>query len=420
LTVTGLTNNTAYTFKVAAHNAVGWSVDSAASNSITPMGLPAAPTSISAAAGNAQAVVSFIGPGGPVDNYRATSTPGSFTASRAVSPITVTGLTNGTPYTFKAAAHNPVGWGPDSAASNSVTPTGGSTHTPGTPTWLKTVGNQIQTADTSQTVILRGVNMARNEWQGNTVWEALAIPMLDSWGGNFILRGFAADPVNSNNSTYMAGLDYYVSQGMAHNMHVAFVYRSDAIDGAQPGAPTAAAKTALPILASRYKNNPNVMFGLTVEPYGVTWATLRPTFETMVDNIRTAAAPSVPIVLIPGENYSQDISGAVSNPVNRTNIIYKPHCYQPASNYPAQWENARNSGLPVLIGEMAPAESATMTDMNTLYSYCQNNGVGWAAWWMDYSNQGTEALCISASDAGPTSPWGTTTKTAMLLTPALP
>jgi hypothetical protein len=97
-------------------------VDTAAAG-IAP---PGAPTIGTATAGNAQATVTFTAPGsqggGPITGYRATSTPGGITATGAASPITVTGLTNGTAYTFTVAAQNAGGFGPESAASNSVTP----------------------------------------------------------------------------------------------------------------------------------------------------------------------------------------------------------------------------------------------------------------------------------------------------------
>lgn len=62
--------------------------------------------------------------GGPTISYLATSSPGSITGRASTSPITVSGLTTGTAYTFTVVGSNPSGnstAGP-SAASNSVTP----------------------------------------------------------------------------------------------------------------------------------------------------------------------------------------------------------------------------------------------------------------------------------------------------------
>ena len=82
-----------------------------------------APTIGTATAGNTSASVAFTGISDPaVTQYRATSTPGGITATSATSPINVTGLTNGTAYTFTVAAGNALGFGPESAASNSVVP----------------------------------------------------------------------------------------------------------------------------------------------------------------------------------------------------------------------------------------------------------------------------------------------------------
>ena len=59
--------------------------------------------------------------GGAVTTFTATSTPGSFTGTGS-SPITVSGLTAGTAYTFTVNGANSTGTSPNSAASNSVTP----------------------------------------------------------------------------------------------------------------------------------------------------------------------------------------------------------------------------------------------------------------------------------------------------------
>ena len=89
---------------------------------------PSAPTGAAATAGDGQAVVSFAAPasngGTTITDYTVTSSPGSVTATGSGSPITATGLTNGTTYTFTVTATNSAGIGPASSPSNAVTPAG--------------------------------------------------------------------------------------------------------------------------------------------------------------------------------------------------------------------------------------------------------------------------------------------------------
>jgi hypothetical protein len=95
---------------------------------------PSAPTSISATAGNTQATVTFTAPtnngGSAITEYTVTSSPGGITATGTTSPITVTGLTNGTSYTFTVTAKNTVGTSAASTASTAVIPTAPDTTAP--------------------------------------------------------------------------------------------------------------------------------------------------------------------------------------------------------------------------------------------------------------------------------------------------
>ena len=99
--------------------------------------LPPAPTSLVATAGNAQVALSWTAPTGviaqaPINDYTVqvssnsgttwtTFSDGTSTATGA----TVTGLSNGTAYTFRVAAVNGVGTGAYSTASSAVTPAAG-------------------------------------------------------------------------------------------------------------------------------------------------------------------------------------------------------------------------------------------------------------------------------------------------------
>jgi hypothetical protein len=74
--------------------------------------------------GDLSASITFTAPttGGTASTYTVTSTPGSITGTGATSPVTVSGLSVDTSYTFKVKGSTSSGvFGPESSASNSVT-----------------------------------------------------------------------------------------------------------------------------------------------------------------------------------------------------------------------------------------------------------------------------------------------------------
>ena len=131
-TVTGLTNDTGYFFKVASVNDVGAGLYSANSSAVTPATTPGLPTAVVGVRGNGQVQLSWTAPvsngGLSVTDYTIQySTDGSSwqTFSHAASTATsatVTGLRNGTGYLFRVASVNDVGTGSFTATSSSITP----------------------------------------------------------------------------------------------------------------------------------------------------------------------------------------------------------------------------------------------------------------------------------------------------------
>ena len=132
-TVLGLASGTEYTFKVQASNATGTGPVSAASNGVTPSGGtgPSAPSAVTANPATSQALVSWTAPsstgGSAITGYTITPYIGAtaqtpVSAGASATSVTVTGLTNGTGYTFTVAATNATAKGPASPASSVVTP----------------------------------------------------------------------------------------------------------------------------------------------------------------------------------------------------------------------------------------------------------------------------------------------------------
>jgi titin len=143
--VSGLTNGTSYRFEVRAVNSIGTSA-ATMSAAVVPAGSPLQPVGVTASAGDGQATIFWtadddngspildytvtpVGPGGPL--------PATTVGGGAVS-TTITGLTNGTTYTFEVTATNALGTsaaGVSLPASPMATPPAATAPaTPGSPT----------------------------------------------------------------------------------------------------------------------------------------------------------------------------------------------------------------------------------------------------------------------------------------------
>jgi hypothetical protein len=147
--VTGLVNGTRYEFRVYALNASGQSAPGTADTTPVPV-VPGPPTGVLATRGNAQVTLSWTPPadngGSPISDYKIVAFPvggtsSTYFISTAGNPnfnrTDITGLTNGTTYTFDVSAGNKTGPGATTAygnpgRSNAATPA----TVPGAPTGL--------------------------------------------------------------------------------------------------------------------------------------------------------------------------------------------------------------------------------------------------------------------------------------------
>ncbi len=169
--------------------------------------LPGAPTSVVATVVSGTSVsVAFTAPadtGYPagIVSYNVTSSPGGITAVGSSSPVTVSGLTTGTAYTFTVTATNGSGTGPASAASNSVTP-------------LSFNENRIIIPLPQNTYQMRFLS---HDWSTNTTTQlTVANPFYTD--GGFYMPSVALDPsknvyVNGGGGTSAAGYNNFAFVG---------------------------------------------------------------------------------------------------------------------------------------------------------------------------------------------------------------
>lgn len=91
-----------------------------------PVFPPSAPRDVTAVPGDGSATVEWLVPSSsgsfPISTYQVRSTPSSDGCLTSELSCEISGLTNGSDYTFEVRALNGAGWGPWSAASDPVTP----------------------------------------------------------------------------------------------------------------------------------------------------------------------------------------------------------------------------------------------------------------------------------------------------------
>lgn len=181
-----------------------------------PLKNPNAPTIGTATASSGSASIAFTAPsdvgGSAITSYIAISTPGGFTGTAASSPVTVTGLTNGTAYTFKVWANNSYGPSVLSAASNSVTPA----MSPGTAYEGGYFAGQISTTGTGvadYNLVVGPISSAQStlQWKTSNTYDAGVDSVIDGPGNSNVLNDSAHPAVQFCKGLSVGGYsDWYM------------------------------------------------------------------------------------------------------------------------------------------------------------------------------------------------------------------
>lgn len=109
----------------AKHNLAAITYDAGNDRTLALPGVPGTPAILTATAGHRSANLTWTQPasgGAPITGYQITPSTGAAVEVGPDPAGTITGLTNGTAYTFTIRARNAIGLGAASAASGSVTP----------------------------------------------------------------------------------------------------------------------------------------------------------------------------------------------------------------------------------------------------------------------------------------------------------
>ena len=301
-TVSGLTDGVSYTFSVVSTNAVG-DGPPATSNSIVPGIPPGAPTGVSATAGIRQAMVSWTAPVSngssslngfvvtPFSNGQA-GTPSTILNGSATSKL-MTGLANGTTYTFTVAALNAVGTGPQSAASSPVT----TFDVPSAPTGVSATGGNGQATVSWTAPTTHGGSVLTGFIVTPFVGVTAGTPatVTDPLATQAVIMGL----VNGTTYTFTVVATNAVGSSVASSPSA---NTTPAVPATVPGPPTGVAVTPGNGRVTVTWNAPGSNGGAAITGYTVT-----STPGAFVQTVSSSTTPSIMTDLLNGTSYTFDV-----------------------------------------------------------------------------------------------------------------
>ena len=286
------------------------------------------------------------------------------------------------------------------------------------PMCLHTRGNKVLDAG-GNPVRLCGVNIASLEWKndGDHVEESVSRAIRD-WQVNLIRLPLAQDRwfgkmtnQADGGAAYRALVDKLVDTCAAARVYLDLdLHWSDCgkwiNEGGKLGQhnmPDIHSVDFWQDLATRYRNQPNVIFGLYNEPHDVSFAVWRDGgtatdkparwnpdqgvviyeavgLQKLYDTVRSAGATN--LVTVSGLDWGYDLSGVLQGcGIKGANFVYETHPYPNKLNWDRKFGDV-SWKYPVYVGEWGFGGRGTnnLNYANTLMKYVRKHKLHWTAW----------------------------------------
>ena len=267
---------------------------------------------------------------------------------------------------------------------------------------LKVVGNKILGANNAAAQF-RGMSLFWSQWQGRFYNANVVKWLTDDWCSGIIRAamavdndGYATNPTAEKNKVF-AVIDAAIANGIYvivdFHVHDAVLYKNQA-------------KTFFAEVATRYGNQPNIIYEIWNEPLDVSWSNvIKPYHNELVQTIR--AIDSDNIIVCGTRSWSQRVDEAGDDPVTGTNIAYTLHYYaashgQELRNYCTQ---ALNKNVAIMVTEYGVCEASgdgaiNVGESNAWWTYLDNNKISYCAWAISDKAESASALPGGASSNG--------------------
>lgn len=228
-------------------------------------------------------------------------------------------------------------------------------------------GPYVKRSDTKAAVWLKGVNIEEfrqrnpHTFVDLYLFQGLGKTMDEKWGLNLLRVAVDTETVRAISQE----IDVLVAFAQVNGMYILFVPFASAINPARSEqrltVPDDLVATGMGYLAGKYKDRPNVLYGIWNEPhpesipslnYDRQWQVWMQAAIKVAKSIRSKNPNSI-LVVPGGTKWARDLTYYKDHPFPFDNIIYDVHDYSAAPDYQysrAMWTWAIGK-YPLLIGE---------------------------------------------------------------------
>ncbi|HMI85858.1 MAG TPA: cellulase family glycosylhydrolase [Polyangiaceae bacterium] len=212
--------------------------------------------------------------------------------------------------------------------------------------------------------------------------------LIDNWKATFVRLDLENSLTADNrvqwqgvldDPAYQADIQSMVTHATAKGAYVLLSLKEESTNSAND-LPTDATNAIWRKLADMFKNEPNVLYGITSDPRNDTDSTVWNAMNDSVAAIRAveaqAGAPSHIIAVQGTQQWGRILDYYVTHPIaagGGQNIVYETHVYNPASDFNMLFEIPGQT-LPVIIGEFGEQ------DADDLMQRAEAAGISYLAW----------------------------------------
>jgi len=266
---------------------------------------------------------------------------------------------------------------------------------------LQVIGTQLSN-EKGTPLLLRGASLGwHNLWP--RFYNAGAVRWLaKDWNCNVIRASMGVgleDSYLENPYYAMKCMTTVIDAAIKNGIYVIIDFHSHKLH-------TTEAKKFFTDMASKYKNNPNVIYEIWNEPDYFTWKVVKQYSEEVISTIR--AIDSKNLILVGSPHWDQDLDSVAANPiVGQKNIIYTMHFYAGTHK---KWLRDRTDsviakGIPIFVSECAGMEASgdgpiDQVEWKAFTDWMDKAKLSWCVWSVSDKNESCSMLLPRAAANG--------------------